>query len=378
MNINIKLLVLFLFYLINNNAALAGSGDRLKLQQLKFELIKKAVLFYSQDTSLSKTKSTPDCNSTIDIPGLLECSIDMTSVKSKIEDFNKTVIRNKESLWNLQVKIIEQISLKPHRTRLKGYETFKNEMIELVKSAPEDQTLADVQGATNATPSAAENQQVSMMVSIPVDEPDFFTDLNLWNGAALFLSIIAIALSLVSSSARKKKRAYSSNLNRNTQESSSAGGNEFLFEKLTSRCEALERQISNVQRQLGDRSGEDDKNVSPISINSINLLKATTIVKYAKTADGNAFDVAALSDIQDDKKIYEITIEGPDKGSFRVTSNKEAQLFALEDPNNYLRGACNYRSLPTYNSTIITDTPGRIELNGNKWSIITPAEIDFS
>ena len=376
MNINIKLLVLILPFVISNNAAIAAVDDSAKLQQLKFELIKKSVIFYAQDTALVKTNPKPDCNRATDIPALLECSKDMAGVSSKIEDFNKTAIRDKEGLLRLYAEIVKQIDSKPHRTQVEGYEAFKSEMIELVKTAPEGQMATDVQGATNTNPSVTANNQ--LMRSTSVDEPDCFTDLNMWNGVALGLSIIAIALFLASSSARKKKRAYSSNLNRNTQERSSAGGNEFLFEKLASRCEALERQLSNVQRQLSDRSGEDDKNVSPISINSINLSKATTIVKYAKTADGNAFDIAALSDIQDNKKIYEITIEGSDKGSFRVTSNKEAQLFALEDPNNYLRGACNYRSLPTYNSTIITDTPGRIELNGNKWSIITPAEIDFS
>ncbi len=223
----------------------------------------------------------------------------------------------------------------------------------------------------------AETRKPPVAGKLPmIVQPDFIPDLNLWNIIAIGLSALAIILSCLAIKSKRRRRTSSSSSGINFQGDSLKEDPNFLFESLSKRLQLVESQLTELKsRQLTNKEEEKAGNKAS---NTPAIVQPNIIIKYAKTADGNAFDADALSDLQDHKKIYELTIEGPDKGSFRVTTNKEAQLFALEDPNNYLRCACNYRSFPSHNSTIITDTPGRIERQGSKWAITKPAEIDFS
>ena len=100
--------------------------------------------------------------------------------------------------------------------------------------------------------------------------------------------------------------------------------------------------------------------------------------RWAKYADaGDGFNAAALSDMQDSEKLFELSVEGMN-GSFRVVSTRAAQQMALHDPTFYLAKACTYDTLPSPQSTITTESPGTLRLVGGKWVIQQPAKIRFS
>lgn len=101
--------------------------------------------------------------------------------------------------------------------------------------------------------------------------------------------------------------------------------------------------------------------------------------KWAKYADaGDGFSVSALSDEQDGEKIFELSIADAVNASFRVVSARGAQQMALHDPTFYFSKACTYDTLPTPQSTITTEAPGSLKLQGGKWVIQRPAKIRFS
>lgn len=101
--------------------------------------------------------------------------------------------------------------------------------------------------------------------------------------------------------------------------------------------------------------------------------------KWAKYADaGDGFSVSALSDEQDGEKIFELLIADAVNASFRVVAARGAQQMALHDPTFYFNKACTYDTLPTPQSTITTETPGSLKLQGGKWVIQRPAKIRFS
>jgi hypothetical protein len=363
---NISIYLVILLCITGYNTSHATSSDTNNLQALKFEMIKKAVGFYSKDTSLLNHKSAPDCSNVPDIQALLECSKGLTGVDKKIMDFDQSVVANRQNLVDLKLKIVSRINTKPYRTKLDGYDDFIKSLDEMVNMG-EEQTASTTK---EIIPLTAGNAP-------PVTEPEASSGLTIWDIIAMALSLLAIILSIISLTAKKKRRSSSSFSNQ-SESNSLPGDNEFVLNDLRANFRILEEQVNKIQSHLSDQMRETYKNTTESNAHTSRPQQSAHVIKYAKTADGNAFAADALSDVQDNKKIYELTILSPDRGTFKVTSNKEAQLFALEDPNNYLRGACNYRSLPTFDSTIITDTPGRLELNGNKWSIVTPAEIDFS
>ena len=101
--------------------------------------------------------------------------------------------------------------------------------------------------------------------------------------------------------------------------------------------------------------------------------------KWAKYADaGDGFSASALADEQDGEKIFELSIADAANASFRVVSARGAQQMALHDPTFYFNKACTYDTLPTPQSTITTETPGSLKLQGGKWVIQRPAKIRFS
>ncbi|SFF00438.1 hypothetical protein SAMN05518672_1147 [Chitinophaga sp. CF118] len=103
------------------------------------------------------------------------------------------------------------------------------------------------------------------------------------------------------------------------------------------------------------------------------------IVKYARYADlGDGFSSEDLLDNHDSETIFEITITAPDAGTYKVTSNQQAQKYALSNASYFLSNTCLYDSLPSVDSTIITNEPGVLLLKGNKWVIHKPARLSFN
>jgi len=103
-------------------------------------------------------------------------------------------------------------------------------------------------------------------------------------------------------------------------------------------------------------------------------------IKFARYADtGDGFSAAELLDKPDGETIFEILIAPNNTmGEYKVTSNVDAQRYALSNAQYLLGKTCQYDAFPSgSNAAIKTEKPGTIKLTGSKWTIVNPARISF-
>ena len=103
-------------------------------------------------------------------------------------------------------------------------------------------------------------------------------------------------------------------------------------------------------------------------------------VKYARYADmGDGFSNTELLDKPDGETIFEITIGANNNtGEYKISSNPDAQRYALSNAQYFLGKTCQYDSFPSGSNAVIrTEKPGMVKLNGGKWTIVNPARISF-
>lgn len=261
-------------------------------------------------------------------------------------------------------------------------------MDKIIEEAPDDPTQVAVKERKTAPrvntptepkspPPPAAIQETSETRPVPEASEPAYLGLNWWNGSAVALAMLALAISIWSRKTKRKSSRSSSEKSNNNQ--FAIAFNEQVasisdkFRNLSNRIDGLDQKMTRVESQ---------RNIRPEPSLQVNNHADHTIKagdrKYAKTADNKSFDPGSLSTDPDNKKIFEITFENANRGSFVVTENREAQLFALDDPANYLRGACTYSTSPAHDSKIVTIKKGIVELRDTKWMIVSPAEIDFA
>ncbi|OIN58050.1 hypothetical protein [Arsenicibacter rosenii] len=99
--------------------------------------------------------------------------------------------------------------------------------------------------------------------------------------------------------------------------------------------------------------------------------------RYARTADlGDGFSMGGLLPAAERGTIYQLALEGH-IGTYRIVENTESQQLALSDPYSYLSDACEYLNQPRANARIMTEKPGQVSLQGDKWKIEQKARVSF-
>ena len=366
-----NILLSIIIYSCASHLSLAAiENDSTAIQDQKFRMIKAAAIFYAQDDSLHPGKAAPDCSNAKNISDLIECTKDLQGVSKKIYAFDTMHVYDRTGLGELKNEIVKQVSMKSYRVSMSGYNDFTSKLTDLAGSVAVNREIVPAHLPETSAPAAGmESSQVDIQTS---------GGFNTWHIVSIGISALAILIAGLSfkKSNKEQERPAGTKKSYQVKEPVSKEHNSVVYEQLKNKQSDLEQQLTRLNARFDQLFSNTGINTPPTDT-PVTTAASTATIKYAKTPDGKAFNADMLSDRQDDKKIYEITITSPGKGTFAVTSNKEAQLFALEDPNNYLRDACKYQSQATRNSTIITVTPGTVELNGNKWSILTMAEIGF-
>lgn len=376
--------VVFLFI-----RSVSGTPADSTIKSAKFAMIKATVKLYATDTALLKGKAKPDCSNVNDIASLKTCSEILPGVSRKITEFNKADINSVNDLTKFKQTIIAGVNATKDRKKLSGYNDFLNELDNIITEATkriEQSPTTDIAATTNVDTSEAglQGQEVDSNSSVS-EEPK---NQNKWVMLSIVLSILAIGISLFAI-LRKQKKSRGNRRSGEYKESKPATDG-VSKEVSTKQLDDLSLKINDLTNRIGSLENELKKIKTPGNVaqpsssgksseteSNQQSQKVVKIAKYAKNADGDSFDKDNLTDKSDDKRIYELLIEGT-KGTYKVTNNREAQLFALEDPNTYLRKACNYTSLADANSFIKTIEDGIIELRGGKWVITKKAEIDFA
>lgn len=359
--------------------AACASPDSSTLQQLKFRMIRNAAVFYAKDTGLVKQYKIDDCSGDTSLAQLKSHLGQLRGVNDKLDGFNAVPVPDRQNLAQLKDKIIsEVVEAHPGRLQLPGYTAFEDSLNTIAATPVAMQAAAVIPGNKQTMEGNMDTSGDAQNSPPPPPAPE--NDSWLWYvciGLALMLSAIAIVLSGICFTRLKKLGRKSAGV-RNPAPNGN-GVRDAIAIQLREEINRLKQQVTVLESGMAGIQGPKQASSAVVpDTDNHHPVQTQNLVKYAKTADGNGFVADTLSDRQDNKKIFELVVEGPDKGSFRVTANPNAQQFALEDPYNYLRGACNYSSLPGADSRIITVSAGRMELNAGKWVITRPAEIEFS
>lgn len=369
-----------------------------QLDDAKIAMIRAAVIFYSTDTLVSKAEIACDAKT---ITELKSCAKPLTGVDKKIDVWNSVAVSEASDLKKLGETIVNTVSKdREYRKKLPAYQSFTNEIKRLGEPAVELQNETGNDAVSSVPPSSPpanasiagnEDQVVSTPVAnqggSPVKVP-LWKDPFILSCLALVLSLIALIVALMAKNRKSHRRSGSS---REAPPVFSESGAE-AYQTQTN-ISALQRQVANLEREMGTintmiedaerrlnekvRVLESQHTTELPGIAQATSSHAPLSKKWAKNVDGGGFEMDSLSSEPDSKMIYEITQTGPQTATFKVSETRDAQLFALTNPQNYLREGCNYTSQPAANSQIRTEVPGTLELQGRKWRITNPAQITF-
>ena len=359
--------------------------DKAALEAARVEMIRQAVNFYAVDTVLTHGIAKAECQAGT-VADLKACANGMEGVSGKVDSWVKSDLPDMAALNALAERIKTEVKSKPYRERMPQYQTMVDGI---------DHTLKSLAGAVSqpVTPPAdtAKSNTIAQATPAgpitPASTKSWTDGLSIWMILALLLSAAALAKSFLVP--QKKGDGGGAN---NSVEFRDALSKDTANREVNARLAEMDaelRKMNEMYLELQDNFNRRLRQLqhnmeAPVqewsSAGGGNNVAPVARVRYAKTADGNGFDAASLSDEPDNKKIFEITTDASgQQATYRVAGNREAQLFALSNMNVYLRDACDYSTNPdNMNSTITTSKPGRLELQGGRWKIVSKAQISFS
>jgi hypothetical protein len=111
----------------------AYSQDKDPLSKAKFELIKKAVWFYSKDIT-AFTNHPSDCTNSKTYNELKDCAASMKGVAENIGVWEETKIGSVSDLKSLNEKITKAVIIKGYRENMPEFKIFKSQSKEIIAS----------------------------------------------------------------------------------------------------------------------------------------------------------------------------------------------------------------------------------------------------
>lgn len=389
-----RYIALFIFTLYQLSSYSQQSNSA--LEDAKFQIVRKTVWFYSKDTSAFKAKV--DCDKSSDFAQLIDCASKLDGVVPKVKKWQSKPITSPSDLKALLDSIKSELtsnSKRAYRSKMPEYKlliSFSEDIIKNIDSQQATEIKDPINKAVN------ENESSDKSVKPTVDDtqgkevaPNKF---DWWNIGLLIFNLILFAYLFVRVNLLKQDFADFKQRNSSTGNEKSRGDNENLnnrLKKLESELKSFDESIDNLRDELNKKINRITNSNTTVTESTAQPLisqtksdpiaetsKNTVVVKYAKWADeGDAFSASSLTDESGNEKIFEITLKSNSLATFRITSNRNAQLFALTNYDRYLGKTCKFDSVPSSNSSIVNTGDGELRLQGNRWLIVSPAKIRF-
>ncbi len=405
-----KLMLLF-FALICFAGANAQISFKDQLEVAKFDIVKKTLEFLSTDTSTFKNVHSNTCSNCKSYEDLKKFATDnnlLNAVKNVIDPLWTLRIDTASDKWSKSLLLFKQQahdkittgSGKEKRKKMAGYNDYVASLNKIVKEVVPDEEppVVLVENPSRATTPKTKNPSADS-----TDKNNQATaSNNFLSSPWIPYSIAAILLGLViylviKNNELKKRKAYYKKMFNDTMSELNekdkrilelSGKNEKLIKELSD-ARQLQKNSDKMIQSLEAKKNQLPDNPQTETPQKTNRAPATkpfvqkpkqplATLKFAKYADmGDGFSNAELLDKPDDETIFEISTMSNNTGEFKITTNRDAQKYALSNAQYFLGIACLYDSFPFENATIQTDSPGTIKLNGGKWIITTPAKISF-
>jgi hypothetical protein len=354
-----------------------------KIDDVKFSMIKTTIDFYATDTSVFKnsTMTSSMCN-TGDYPCLEQfCQVNgLSGVENKINKWKDLDIMSSGSLKAFRDSIIKDLTNGPkfYRTKLPAFELFEKNITDLAfsmdDSAPTEK-VGDVQNAQLTANGA---------IAIPNASNDKFL---IW--IALLTALMGLSMGIYLF-IQKSKSAIAISENSKAEDSGKLElkmktlSEEFLLLKQNANIalEALVKRVKQNEAWIIQKEAELKKKaaspIGKIKDNSATPSQSSQNIKwYALLPDlDNGFSQKILKDAQDGEQGYELTVSA-DTGTYEISSNEDAQAFAVNDFNFFLSRGCTLVNQPFPKCRIKNLKPGKLVKTEAGWIIQQKAEIEF-
>jgi len=349
---------------------------------LKFEIIKETVNFFASDSSAYKglRGKTLTCGK-VDYSCISDyCTRnDVGSIQKKVDEWQKAPSATGDDLTNLVSKITTDLSNKEYRKKLDSFKKFKETVNQLASSFAE---VPIEVFAETAEKDATKTVPAGVAELVERDMPNSESQLPL---ISLILSILALvtgglALTRSSrggSSVRIEKSKPNNKIILNDVENLKGAKQESGVDlaPIQTHISNLESRVLNLEIQ--PKVFEMPKINKNVISEPVQSQQITNSNKYARYPDmSNGFTNGALKDNQNGELIFEIQVSGS-SASFCISSDPEAQVFALSDYKNYLSDACDFSNQPSKGCQIVTKSKGSLNRTGGNWIIQSKAKIEF-
>lgn len=358
-----------------------------KIDSLKFEMIKTAVDFYTNDPIFDKVKS----NTSICKNGDYICLLTFTStngltgVDNKIKNWKDVKCSTIKQLSGLKDNILKDIFTgKEDRRKLKGYAEFMAAMgsyLPAVESAPaEPTTKISDSNVTKETPADTTGSDGSK------DNSDS-GGWKIWLALAAGLGGLGLGLRSLMTKPKKSSSAVktgSGDADTGKLEARVAALNTQLPLKADiSVLNAFEQKLNSLENRIIqlEKKGEDRPDSSNSKSTSDQKAPANSIKEgepvYAKMPDlNNGFSNDILRNEQNGEQVYEIIITDQ-TATYSVSGNTAAQGYALNDVSYILGRACTLGNQPFPNCRIDNKLNGTLTKTAEGWTIGNKALVEF-
>jgi len=378
---------------------------------MKFNIIKRTVEFLSTDTVSFKGITANTCNGCADYESLKKFAVKMTKVDSLIDKWVKIEVGpDKAAMIKFSETVLNNITRgnarRENRLKSPGFKEYQKAIADIIAGnvapPPVETPAATTPTTTPPPPSVAKPAEEAPPADteVPVDDRDpTAISVNNENEKLPWVfiggTILGILLALYFYSAFLKERKKKEDLKKLFEkQKEKAAALEAEKNKLWEDVKSLDNKLRDAQdkfikleesqaserKQYQQKVREARETPAETPPPAINVSKEfVPVVKYARYADKiDGFSSEELLDKDDNETIFEITITSPATGAFRVSNNRQAQRYALSNASFFFGKTCQYEAFPAADSVIVTDKPGELVLNGDKWMIRHPAKIRFN
>lgn len=367
-----------------------------QLTNAKFQVIKAAIEFLATDNRTYpnvKDKTCASCKSYADLQRFADGN-KMNGVKEFMQHWravrlDTTAADAKTSLGDFIKRLADTLvtgGQKPQRKQLTSYQRF-SEAMEGIENGVVLKPAAQKKTETPAAPPVNDSTPVNSGSVIPpvADDPDqeWLPSKYLLFGEAVIILLLAFYIVLKHRDRKREDRRREKDYSR-SQEGQGKQLENALYRLRSAEQELLEAQQASQALQIlvNELRSQQTTSIAPANLpvpEPPPLARppvAEPELKYARYADaGDGFSNSDLLTQEDSETIFEIKMLAAGVAEYRVTSNPVAQKYALANANYFLSKTCKYDTSP--GGIIVTDLPGQLRLQGNKWQIIDPAKIIF-
>jgi hypothetical protein len=355
-----------------------------KADIVKFEIIKSTVDFYATDTAFKGSlKQASNCP-TGDYNCLeLFCKNNgLTGVWSRVSDWRKATINTKASVIAFKDSVVKDVTTKVHRTNLPSHADYRKELDDLIAGYKEDVATAASVAAPKANDTTNNATQGSTVVA--TEAPSTSAGWLPW--AALIAGLGGLGLGLLAFLRKPKAQAGQVEMATAAELEQVKRNLATLTAQLNQKADAatiqaLETKLGTVEglaKKAGQQAAATNTAKEEVRSNKAAAPAPTAATKlYAKLPDiDNGFSNNILKTEQLGEQAYELTV-GESSGSYTISSDRDAQSYAVNDFNYILARGCTLNNQPFTNCRVETVQPGTLSKGKDGWMIERKAVVEF-